>query len=292
MYQITPVAGHIGGECYLLVSDESAILLDSGFDFCADKTADNIRAVLGGRPLDYILASHTHYDHISGSAGIRRRYPMLKVVASQYAREVLAKDNAKALIRSLNTSYARDAGKPVASDRIDELSVDIVLADGETLRLPDMTVRAVATPGHTRCAMSYYFQEEGLLACSETLGIAPAYPEVTPCFIVGYRSTQDAIERCRALRPRRVFVSHTGLIPDGDADLFFDNARLAAEKAADLLLTMHDRGCGEDDIVDAFSREFYPASAELQPERAFVLNTRALIPRILQELGREPKKTA
>lgn len=288
MFRITPVAGHIGGECFLLVSERSAVLLDAGFDFCAERTAANIRAVLGKRPLDCILASHTHYDHMGGIPTIKRHYPMLKTVGSHHAREVLSKSGAKELMRSLNASCARDAGMPVTADRIADLEVDLPLADGETLRLPDMTVQAVATPGHTRCAMSYYFPEERLLICSETQGIAPSYPEVTPCFIVGYRSTLDAIERSRALCPRHVFVAHSGLIPDGEAGAFFDNARRAAEKAADLLLDMHNRGCGEDDIVDAFTREFYQASSDIQPERAFVLNTRALIPRILRELGKEP----
>lgn len=292
MYQITPVTGHLGGECFLLTSEQSAVLLDAGFDFCADKTAANIRTVLGDRPLDYVLASHSHYDHMSGIPGIKRHYPMLKVVGSHHAQKVLAKDAVKSLMRSLNASYARDAGITDFPDRVDDLAVDIALSDGETLRLPDMTIQAVATPGHTRCAMSYYFQEERLLVCSETIGITPQYPDVTPCFIVGYRSTIDAIERSRALRPRHVFVSHSGLIPDGEADSFFDAARREAERAAAMLVEMHDRGCEEDEIVDAFSREYYLPSADIQPERAFILNTRALIPRILQELGKAPKKTA
>lgn len=292
MYQITPVTGHIGGECFLLVSEKSAVLLDAGFDFCAEKTADNIQSVLKDRPLDYILASHTHYDHMSGIPVIKRRYPMLKVAGSRQAQKVLAKDAVKTLMRSLNASFATDAGITHIPDRIGELSIDVALDDGETIRLADMTIQAVATPGHTRCAMSYYFQEERLLVCSETIGITPHYPEVTPCFIVGYQSTLEAIERSRALRPEHVFVSHSGLIPSGEADMFFDNARREAERAAALLVDMHDRGCEEDEIVDAFAREYYLTSADIQPERAFVLNTRALIPRILQELGKTPLKTA
>lgn len=292
MSAIIPVAGHIGGECFLFVSEKSAVLLDAGFAFCADRTAANIRAVLGDRPLDYVLATHTHYDHISGVSGLKRAYPMLRTVGSRHAQEVLASNNAKAVMRSLNASFASDAGFISNGDDIDELSIDIALTDGEELQLRDMTIRAVATPGHTRCAMSYYFPEERLLACSETIGIAPEYPEVIPCMIVGYDSTIDSIERSRRLRPRQVFVSHLGLIPEGEAEQFFSNARQAVEKAVAMLFTMHDRGCGEDEIVDAFTQAFYSPCSELQPERAFILNTRSLIPRLLHERENAPPKTA
>lgn len=292
MYDIIPVTGHIGGECFLAVSPESAVLLDTGFDFCAERTVENIRSALGGRPLDCILATHSHYDHVSGAATIRHAFPGCRIVGSRHAQKVLAKENAREQMRLLNAGYARDAGFSITSDRIDDLAVDEALDDGDTLRLPGMTIRAVATPGHTRCAMSYYFEEEGLLACSETIGIVPAYPQVVPCMIVGYRSTIDSIGRSRALRPRHVFVSHYGLIPDGEADVFFDNAHRAVEGAVSLLVELHERGSGEEEIVEAFREAYHAPAADLQPERAFVLNTEALIPRILGELGKLPQKTA
>lgn len=290
MYGIHQVGGHLGGECVLVVSGASAVLIDSGFAFSAGKTADAIEAVLGGRRLDAILATHSHYDHISGSAAIKRRFPGLRIVASRHAAAVLAKPGARDLIRSLN-SEIRGSYMDRVEDHIDELAVDTILDDGETLNLADMTVRAVATPGHTRCSMSYFFVEEGLLACSETTGIAPAYPEVTPCFIVGFRSTLEAVDRLRAMRPRHVLLPHTGLVPEGEIDLFFDNARRAAEEAANLLVSMHRRGASVGEIVGALAERYYPSSAALQPERAFVINAEAMIPRILAELGETPVRT-
>jgi glyoxylase-like metal-dependent hydrolase (beta-lactamase superfamily II) len=216
MYTITPVTGHIGGECYLFVTEQSALLLDAGFAFCADRTAANIRAALGDRPLDYILASHSHYDHLSGAAVIKRAYPMVQIVGSHHAKSVVEKPGARELMHTLNAGYARDAGLSMPERCLDGLAVDIALADGEEVRLPDMTIRAVATPGHTRCAMSYHLSDPGVLVCSETLGITPHYPDVVPCMIVGYQSTLDSIERSRRVGARRVFVSHHGLIPEGE----------------------------------------------------------------------------
>lgn len=286
MLTIHRIDGHPGGECFLLAAPESAVLFDAGFDFCAEKTADIVQGILGTRSLDYILASHTHYDHISGAPTLKRRYPNLRVAGSHHAKKVVSMESAREQMRLLNASYARDNGITRHGDLIDELRVDTPLADGEELRLPGLTIRAVATPGHTRCAMSYHFPEHSLLACSETVGIAPGYPDVTPCMIVGYQCTLDSIERSRRIGAGRILLSHTGLTPDGEAGLFFDNARRAVENATDLLVSMHDRGCDENEIVDAFAKRYHASSADIQPERAFELNTRALIPRILRELGK------
>jgi hypothetical protein len=58
------------------------------------------------------------------------------------------------------------------------------------------------------------------------------------------------------------------------------------EKAVGMLVGMHDAGRSREEIIAAFYNEFYLPTADIQPERAFFINTEALIPRILKELGR------
>lgn len=293
MYEVHQVGGHIGGECFLVLSGESAVLLDSGFGFSAVKTADAVERHLAGRRLDYILATHSHYDHVSGAAFLKRRFPGVQIAGSRHAASVLSHPNARALMRSLNsivrargTAHADvGADSDAVPDCFDELAVDVILDDGDELAVPGMPVRAIATPGHTHCSMSYFFPDESLLACSETIGVAPSYPEVTPCVIVGYRATLASFEKSLALDPRHVLVSHTGLVPKGEIPSFFAEARRVAVESVDLLLALHRKGCDEEEIVRAFREKYYPASAALQPEEAFVINTKAMIVRVLRELG-------
>ena len=64
-----------GGEALLIIGSEKTALYDCGMAYCGAHTADNIAEVLKqlkaqGRidsiQLDYILLSHSHYDHIGG----------------------------------------------------------------------------------------------------------------------------------------------------------------------------------------------------------------------------------
>lgn len=284
MLQITPVSGSPGGECYLITSERSAVLLDAGFAFCARRTARNIQAVLGDRPLDYILLSHSHYDHMAGSPAIRAVYPMAEVVAGIHAQKIVARKNARDTMRALDAAAARTAGWEPDSAAVEELRVDRTVTDGDRIRTADWTIRAMETPGHTRCSISYYFEEEDLLAASESSGVDGGDRGVLTAFIIGYRMSLDAIDRCEAVGAARLLIPHSGLLTGDAAATFFSRSRAAAEKTADFILRCHRQGMDDEAIVRAYTAAcFTPERARLQPREAFLLNARAMIPRLIRE---------
>ena len=65
---ITDVRAVAGDSAFLIDDGETAVLCDTGFGFTGYSVADNIQRILGDRPLDYILLTHSHYDHALGSA--------------------------------------------------------------------------------------------------------------------------------------------------------------------------------------------------------------------------------
>ena len=71
------------------------MLFDAGMAYSADKMIKNIKRELGDRPLDAVLLSHSHYDHISGVPFLRKEWPDLVVYGSAYAKKILEKPSAK-----------------------------------------------------------------------------------------------------------------------------------------------------------------------------------------------------
>jgi len=289
MYTVTAVAGVPGGECYLLMTDKQAILIDSGFPCSADRALANIRRALKDRPLTHILLTHSHYDHAGGSARIRQEYPDARVVAGAHAAKILSKDSARALMRELSESAAADQGIAGTgyNDAIEALSVDIPVVDGDILDTGTLRFQVIETPGHTKCSVSYYCAEEGLLIASETTGIAITPPDVLPCYIIGYQMTRDSIAKCAAKNPRDLLVPHWGLLPAGTAGAFLANAAVEAEKLCNFILDSYDQGMDIDGIVARYREIYYtPEVAKCQPEKAFMINANALVPRMLKEAGR------
>ena len=70
-----------GDSGFLIDDGTTAILCDTGFGFTGNAMADKLASLLGNRKLDYILLTHSHYDHVLGSVAIAKRYPDVKIVA-------------------------------------------------------------------------------------------------------------------------------------------------------------------------------------------------------------------
>jgi metallo-beta-lactamase class B len=138
------LVGTCGISSILIVGDQGDILIDGGPEEAAPLIADNIEA-LGFRLGDirYILQTHEHPDHIGGIAELQRM-SKATVLASAPAAKVLQTGKA--------TDDDPQAGtlKPVPT-----ATVGRIIADGAQVRLGNLMLTAMATPGHTPGALSW-----------------------------------------------------------------------------------------------------------------------------------------
>jgi glyoxylase-like metal-dependent hydrolase (beta-lactamase superfamily II) len=284
MIEIVPVTGCPGGECFAIVAETGAFLIDTGYAFCAEATIRNIERALAGRPLAYILLTHSHYDHVSGLPAIKRAWPAATVVAHPYAKEIFTRPGAKAVMRSLDGAAAKRGWEAAHRDYTAKLAVDMTAGEGDILHADGVSVRVLEMPGHTKCSVSYYFQEDDLLVLNETIGVRLGGDLVIPAFIVSCKATLEAIARAEEMAPRRILISHSGEAGGADVGVYLKNARAAVQTAAEWVLAEHARGRSPDEIVADYTAKFYTGDCrEYQPQEAFLRNTRAMIPRLIAE---------
>jgi metallo-beta-lactamase class B len=141
-FQIFDNLHYVGIEwvsCYLLVTTDGLILIDSLYGDHIDTAIDGIRS-LGYDPADlkYVLATHGHFDHVGGAARFQETYGAR--VGMTEADWQLAETPPG------NPDYEIDV--PVR---------DMVIADGDTLELGDTAFRFYVTPGHTEGVLSMEF---------------------------------------------------------------------------------------------------------------------------------------
>lgn len=74
---------------YLVIDDKIALIDTVEADF-AEEFLGNIRAEIGDRQIDYLIANHMEPDHSSLMSTIREKYPDIKIMASQKALPMIA----------------------------------------------------------------------------------------------------------------------------------------------------------------------------------------------------------
>ena len=282
---ITDVRAVAGDGAFLLDDGKTAVLYDTGFAFNGHRIAENIKNVLGSRPLDYILLTHSHYDHVLAAPYITKAYPNAKIIAGEYAAQIFQKPSAKALMRELDRKAAAEYAAPDYEDLIDQLKVDITVKDGDSFRCGDFLFTAIALPGHTKCSFGFYLGEQKLLLGSETLGVYFGYGTYLPFFLVGYQLTLDSFAKARQLDIEKILLPHYGVVDREEAEVYLEASEATTREIAQTMLAMLKDGKTNDEILAFFEERDYRENVRpAYPIDAFRLNTNIMIEQIRKEL--------
>ena len=275
-----------GGEAFLLlVEGGKTALIDSGFLFTAKGTVRKIRDILGDRKLDYILLTHSHYDHVSGAVAVKRRWPEARIVSANHAADVFEKPNAKRTMLKLNRAAAISFRKsPFFTNQLKDLHTDIRVKEGDIIDLGPMKLKVLETPGHTWDTIAFWCEEERFLIANETLGVFASAENIAPACLVSCKKTLEFIQRARELDPDKILMPHYGMVYGDDCRKTFDMAERDTERIRDLILENYDDGKTEDEIKAIVKGIIWVGPMrEGQPEAAFDLNNKYVVPTIIRE---------
>lgn len=283
--KITDVRPMSGDSGFLIDNGETSILYDTGFGFTGDKLAENVKKCLGERKLDYIFLTHSHYDHALGAVYVKKLYPEAKIVAGEYAAKIFEKPSAKSVMRRLDRQFARKCGVYEYEDLIDNLKVDISVNDGDEITAGDMIFKVINLPGHTKCSIGFYLEENKLLLNSETLGVYFGNETILPICLVGYNMSLESFRRADELDIENMLVPHYGLLDKEQTRFFLENSEKVLRKTAQHVVDIFKNGGNEKDALKFFEENFYTEIIRpTYPIDAFLLNTSIMIDLIKKEL--------
>lgn len=210
-------------------------VIDSVLDFdpksgrTATSSAEAILAAARalGVSIDWILETHAHADHIS-AAPFFKQATGAPIVIGEHIKKVQ-----RVFIDVFNLDHVSADGRPF----------DRLVSDGETLRLGELDIEVMHTPGHTPACVSYVIGDAVFVG--DTI-FMPDYGTARADFPGGdARTLYRSVRRILSLpADTRVFLCHD--YKAEGRDTFEWETTIAAERAANI----HVRdGVGEADFV-------------------------------------------
>ena len=144
--------GSYGSNCYLIEDSGEALIVDPSA--AASAILRRLRED-GCTPVG-ILLTHGHFDHIMSVDTLRRAEPDLKVCIHEADAPMLP-DGQK---NGFTFFFRQDRSWGEA---------DVLLTDGQEIRVGAITLRVVHTPGHSPGSVCYLCESEGIMLTGDTL---------------------------------------------------------------------------------------------------------------------------
>ena len=281
------VTAGMGGEAFLIFGKEVTVLHDCGMAYCYKGLIENIENALSERGrdhLDYILLSHTHYDHVGALPYVLQKWPEATVIGAYKAEKVFQSEGARKTMRRLGEAARdqySDSEEPILTEG---LRVDYIAKDGDLIELGGGEhIKVIETTGHTDCSVSYLLQPQNLMFTSESTGIPRPFGDLHTSILKSYHQTIEAAKKCKAEGATHLLVPHYGLLPEELTEEYFDIYIQFAEAERDFIIEKYDEGMDYEQIMKAYEGRYWSNErSENQPKEAFLENAQHIVRHILQ----------
>jgi glyoxylase-like metal-dependent hydrolase (beta-lactamase superfamily II) len=223
-------------------------LVDPGPANTASGVISELEA-MGVDDLDSIVLTHIHFDHAAGAGLLAGRFPGAKVyIHARVARHLVDPEQLIAGVKSVwgaETEHLFGLPEPVDQSRV------VALEDGASIDLGDRSLRAIATPGHTRAHMAFLDDRTGALFCGDALGVQLPSSDVirpsTPPSDFSLADTLDSIRRLGEAGAESVHLPHFGRSSTA-TDQIFDQATESLNRWHETFLRNREAADSELDL--------------------------------------------
>ncbi len=280
VYRVT--AG-MGGESYLIIGKDKAALFDTGMACFAKELISNIHEVLDpmGKTPDYILLSHTHYDHIGALPYVLKEWPDAQVLGAEKCGHVFESYGALRTMAELGNKarllYGADCGEITARG----MRLDRALREGEEVDLGDVRVQYFAAKGHTDCSAIYLVLPGRILFANESMAQLKGPGELGTSPLKSFRQTIESAEKAASLKAEYIIGMHYGLIPREYNEQFFTDYIEEARWERDMIVKGLRNGLSDQEISNIHDMIYWNEKRAFnQPYDAYHLNTMIIIRRV------------
>jgi glyoxylase-like metal-dependent hydrolase (beta-lactamase superfamily II) len=172
-------------------------LIDSGYCTHSAQTLLLVDSALRGRPLDWLINTHLHSDHVGGNAALQARYPALRtLIPPGHAQYVTAWDTERLTYQPTGQNCP-------------QFRFDATLQPGTDVRLGDLAWQVHAAPGHDSHSVILFEPHSRTLVSADALwqrGFGVVFPELDGDD--AFHEVAQTLDVIEALKPALVIPGH------------------------------------------------------------------------------------
>lgn len=293
-FEIAPglhLLGNSSVPSFLLDAPQPA-LFDAGFACLTQSYLDDARQVLGERAPAWLFLSHVHFDHCGAAGWLQEAWPEMRIVAAPKSAQIITRPNALKLIAKLNQAAAQEyfaAGGPRQSrHEFKPFTLERTVDDGDEIDLGGgISVRVLATPGHTWDSLSFYVPNKRILFASEAVGTDAPGGYIVSEFLVSYDAYQESLHRLAQLEVKTLCPGHHAVHTGPAAKGHIRRGLASAEQFREWVLRLLAQEDGQVERVVGLVRagEYDHRPGPKQPLAAYMLNLQARVAVLAREAG-------
>jgi len=269
---------------YIIKGREKNLMIDAGINLMGPAYIASLGKIFGHQDaLDYVFATHSHFDHLGAIPYLKRKLPRLQAGAFERVGTLMKKQSVLDLMTSLSElqrGFFRDI---VGEEDVHIEPVDFAfnLKEGDRFDLGGVTCDVYEVPGHTGDSLAFFIPEISALFAGEAYGIPEGDRDgdIQVEFLSSYDDYVSSLDKMIALRPKLIGMAHMWVFTDDDATEFLERSRDATPRYRKLIERYLDAAGGDlDRAVNSIVKKEYDEKGTIaQPRESYLQNLRAQV---------------
>ena len=269
---------------YIIKGRQKHLMIDAGINLIGPAYIASLEKIFGDKnTLDYVFATHSHFDHLGAIPYLKRNIPHLQAGAFGRVGTLMKKKSVLDLMTYLSDLQKGFFQSIVGNEDVHIAPVDFEfnLKEGDRFDLGGVTCEVYEVPGHTGDSLAFFIPEIRALFAGESYGIPEGDKDgsVQVEFLSSYDDYVSSLEKLISLQPKIIGMAHMWVFTDNDATDFLRRSLEATPKYRKLVETYLDAANGDiDSAVNSIARIEYDEKGTIkQPRESYIQNLKAQV---------------
>lgn len=264
------------------------VMVDCAILAKAGEIEKKLAILLGDEGINIVLLTHSHYDHTGACTLLQDKFGF-EITASRRTKEILENDKAVAFIDDLNQKF-----KKLLNDRSETIFKKPrnirAVEENEMIQLDDgQFIKVLATPGHTRCSISFLLKPENILFPGDAAGVMETNGKIKPLFLSSYTQYEHSLKKILAVDADVLALPHNSAVKGKEkVRKFLSTSLEETQKLKEHILDSLENTGDFSLIAEKILEQNYSSPTIMGPREALLINVTAMVKSIYYEFVKKP----